>query len=325
MHFDPKKKGLVVLSFGAGQDSTTILYRLIQEPKVRAKALEDRNFAVVFADTGNERPETYDHAWYIYNICRYHGIKFAHLASPETVEMHRKNGRDPSHLLTGYESRTWTSLGGQYRRNSSLAVRNNKSCTDNLKIRPIYRWLDHLCDQLMDNDGKGDRGKRHILEYTERYGRIRMMIGFTKGEEKRIKKSLNFAGAKWFSKIARTFPLADWGFDRLDCINYMQQSKFNDCPPSMCMMCPNVTKHSLIILWHEHRWEFIEWCRHERRKAEKWIPIQKAKGKRHVMALGRKYNLIEELRMAMKELAHMSYQEIKDYHFTHGHCISNGY
>jgi len=53
------EQGLTVLSYGAGQDSTAILYKLIHDPAFRAKYVEG-HLLVLMSDTGNEHPETYD-------------------------------------------------------------------------------------------------------------------------------------------------------------------------------------------------------------------------------------------------------------------------
>ena len=324
--FDARRKGLLLLSFGAGQDSTTLLYKFILDKQFRDGQLKGRNLVTVFADTGNERKATYDHAWMINDLCKQHGIKFVQLASEWTKNMHAKNGRDVGHLVSGYHSDSWSSLSVQYERNSNLAIRNNKSCTLNLKINPIYRWLDGFCDELMDSDGTGHYGKKHLVEYSAKYGKVEVIIGFTKGEERRIKKAGKPGKQKWWESIEKTFPLAtDLKMDRLDCIKFLKDCPYPDCPPSMCKMCPNITKHTLIIMWHFDRWAFIEWCRHERAKIKKWGPVQLEKGKPNSHALGGKKNLIEELRAAMKKYEHMTLDEIREYDYSHGHCISNGY
>lgn len=325
--FVNNRKGLLLLSFGGGQDSTTILYKFLLDKATRDKKLKGRNLVVVFADTGDERKATYTHVWKIAALCKAYGILFRHLGSDETCKMHQKNSRDSSKIITGYHTESWPSLGGQYLRNHNLAIRKNKSCTDNLKIKPIYRWLDTFCNSLMLNDDRGHKGKPHIQEYAKKYRKIEVMIGFTKGEETRIKKARNFkGGAKWWNSIEKTFPLVDdFPMTRTDCITYMSNSPFDVCPPSMCKMCPNITKHTLLLMWFDDRWAFIEWYRHERRKLKKWGSTQEEKGKANTYALGGKYDLIGELRAAMNKYKHMSLEEIRDHDFSHGHCINNGY
>lgn len=327
LRFDLKRKGLLVLSFGGGQDSTTILYKLILDKPFRDSKLKGRNLVLIMSDTGDERKKTYDHVWSIKNLCKSLGIAFQYIASEETIKMHDEDGRNTDFIRAGFHTDSWASLGAQYKRNHNLAIRRNKSCTDNLKIKPIYRWMDAFCNEIMDNDDRDHKGKPHIREYAKAYGNIEVMIGFTKGEETRVKKAKKFSGgAKWWESIDKTFPLADEiPMDRGDCIDFMETSPYGSCPPSMCKMCPNITKHTLILMWHDDRAAFIEWCRHERRKIKRWAPIQEEKGKANTFALGGKLNLIGELRAAMKKFSHMTLEEIREYDFSHGHCISNGY
>lgn len=51
---------LTLLSFGAGQDSTAILLKLIHDADFRTK-YAPQDLIVVFSDTGDEHDETYAH------------------------------------------------------------------------------------------------------------------------------------------------------------------------------------------------------------------------------------------------------------------------
>ena len=63
---------LTVLSFGAGQDSTAILYKYIYDADFRVKyAPED--FLVIMSDTGDEHASTYKHVKEIRELCKEHG------------------------------------------------------------------------------------------------------------------------------------------------------------------------------------------------------------------------------------------------------------
>ncbi len=51
---------LTMLSFGGGQDSTAILYRLLYEPELTSRCVPGR-LVVCMSDTGNEHPATLLH------------------------------------------------------------------------------------------------------------------------------------------------------------------------------------------------------------------------------------------------------------------------
>jgi 3'-phosphoadenosine 5'-phosphosulfate sulfotransferase (PAPS reductase)/FAD synthetase len=296
--------GLVVLSFGAGQDSTAILYRLIRDPKWRVYKLRGSRLVVVFSDTGNEHPETYEHLASIKRICHAYGVEFHHL-TPDL----------------GYHSEAWQSLEHQFKTNGTIAMKRVKSCTDNLKIKPIYRWLDHYCSKLLGDESRSHQGKPHIQAFAKLYGPIIMLIGFTaeKNEIKRARKAKRAGAELWWQSIQKEFPLIWSRWSRSDCINYMESTGWKSCPPSNCMMCPNVSKQELIYLWRFHKKEFIRWAKHERIKLKK-----NATKERNVGALGNQRDLITELRAALNKFGHWSDDQLKEYKHSHGHCISSG-
>lgn len=329
LHFSKslaQQNGLAILSHGMGQDSTTITYKLLTDADFRAKALNGKALVIVFSDTGNERSDVYGHAWKIKDLCQSRGIKFIHLAGTSTVEMHTEAGRDCSHIELGFHTAAWDSLTVMYNRNHCLAIRNNKSCTDNLKIKPIYRWLNTFCADLLGVEKERSHGKRDLVEFAEKTGSIDMMIGFAVGEESRMKKASKPGKQAWWKAINKTFPLiTELGFDRSACIDFMDSTDWGACGPSMCKFCPNITKQTLVLMWLENRSDFIAWVRHERNKLNKWAPIQEAKGEANGTALGRKGTLVEELRSALEEFKDWSLEDLKEYDFRNGHCISNGY
>jgi len=319
------KNGLCIESVGMGQDSTAIFYKFLTDKDFALKKLDGRSFMMIFADTGNERDDVYAHAWKVKDLCAAYGIKFIHLAHPLVGEIHREAGRSTDHLTYGFHSDAWAALAIRYSNTHSLAMRSNKSCTDNLKIKPIYRFLNAFCAELMGEEEKS-HGKKNIVAFAESTTKIEMMIGFAVGEENRMKKAETTGKESWWSAIDKTFPLiTDLGMSRMDCIEFMESTPWGACGPSMCKFCPNITKQTLVLMWLEDRSSFIQWAKHERDKLNKWAPIQEAKGAANSTALGRKGTLIEELRSALEEFKDWSLEDLKEYDFKNGHCISNGY
>jgi len=66
---------LTVLSYGGGQDSTTILLKIIHEPEFRKQYVKD-DLLVVMANTGNEHDETYEYVSMIEEVCIANEIDF---------------------------------------------------------------------------------------------------------------------------------------------------------------------------------------------------------------------------------------------------------
>ena len=168
MNFDlfaPTGIELTVLSFGAGQDSTVIAEKLIDEPEFRAKYAPGR-LLVVMSNTGDEFDETYEHVEFMEKRFANAGIEFVFITSD-----------------MGYHSDSWLDLRHFYREKGTIGSKSYpKTCSDRLKIQPIYRFLE---DWLADNYGVKAGRKNGFKEFAARYGKINMMIGIAAGEENR--------------------------------------------------------------------------------------------------------------------------------------------
>ncbi len=175
----PEKHQLTVLSFGGGQDSTTILHLLVEEPAFRKKYAPN-DLLLIMSDTGNEHPSTYQHVDRMMRYAKKNNIEFT-LLTPDKA----------------YHSDKWQDLKSFYRRTNTVGSKGGfkKTCTDNLKLQPIYKYLEDYIHEKYDLDKKG--GKRAFNEYAEKHGKILMMIGISKGEEsRRIKYTEKFYQSK---------------------------------------------------------------------------------------------------------------------------------
>lgn len=127
---DPPSPGepeLTVLSYGGGQDSTALLAMYALDHQGFRQRWAPRRFLVVMADTGDEHPETSRHVDWTRAFCREHGIEFHHLA-----------------LGQGWHPRLWAGgLRAFYRAKRTVGSKAfRKWCMDNLKLVPIYRFLE---------------------------------------------------------------------------------------------------------------------------------------------------------------------------------------
>ncbi len=293
---------LTVLSFGGGQDSTAILYRMVFDLEFRAKHVTG-DFVAVMADTGNEFPETYDHVKAIEATCAANGVEF--------------------HFLTkdkGYHSKSWPDLVSFYERTNTCGSKAfPKTCTDNLKIQVIYRWLsDYVATRYGMNRWGKWKGKQPLVEYAEKFGKIKMLIGIGGDEEKRLGGE---AKAKWMRlSIDRAYPLVDLGWDRQGCQDYIKSIGFEVPLPSNCMFCPFISEVELIWLQRNYPEAYAKWVKIEAAKLE----ANKHKGDKNLGVWGRK-TLPQVLAEAKVKYADWSDERLTEYRMSHGHCVMSKY
>jgi len=295
------EEGLTILSYGAGQDSTTILYAIMHNPEFREKYVHG-HLMVIMSDTGDEHPETYEHIKFTENLCNEHGISFTFLTKDK-----------------GFHGRTWQSLKERYRLNNCIGSKAYpKSCTSNLKINVLYRFIDQYIGTSL---GIRYGSKQAIKEYARRYGKIRVLIGFTKGEEGR--RANPEKDQVWMrTSVERQYPLIDIGYDRGACQKYIKRLGYPVPLPSNCMICPFMSEQELLYLYKFHRADYDEWVELERNKIEAWK--DKCEPKKNFGVWGIKL-LPEVLNRAIEKYGHWTDDQLREYKMSHGHCIKSQY
>lgn len=207
---------LTILSYGIGQDSTAILYKLAFDKEFRRKYAPGR-LLVVTAATGDEHPHTNQYLWHVMSFCRKEKIEFVHI----TADL-------------GYHSRSWQSLRAFYRLKSCVGSKAYpKTCTDRLKIKPIYSFLE---DWLGREFGVMTGKKKGFRNFAARFGKIRVLVGISKNEEKRVASVSEIQRWKRES-IETSYPLIEEGMDRQDCQQYIRSVGQPVPWPSNCMLC----------------------------------------------------------------------------------------
>jgi hypothetical protein len=312
-----KKSHLTVLSFGGGQDSTAILLKCIYEPDFkRMYAPED--LIVVMSDTGNEHEYTYDHIKKMKNLCKLHDIPFYFLTND-----------------LGYHTRSWPDLITPQTREEGADLKatmvqlGTKSCTDNLKIVPIYKFLDEYINHKMNygfNIHK-NRGclKKAIKRFYKEHGSIRVLIGFSEGEESRAFKSSKLQrkqsmteGDIWEKALNREYPLITCQIDRGKCQELITEY-IGYCPmPSNCMLCPYQSNQEILWLYRNHPEQFDLWIEIEQRKIKRY---EGKVDKNHGVYNSNK-TLSDKLKLAIDKYGHLTDEELAEYKMSHG-CSSN--
>jgi hypothetical protein len=238
-----------VVSVGAGQDSTAIIYRIGLDKSFRQKYAPGRVLAIM-SDTGDEHGETIKHVGVLARFCAEHDIEWVHL----TFDM-------------GYHSGPWANgLINFYETNNAIgSVAFAPTCSPNLKTDVIYRYL---ADRFSADFGGTARRKRSFYRYCELFGEpITVIIGIGAGEEKRIEKTIlkacgkcHGAGcrscnegtekprSKWmYDCVRRVYPLVEIGWGRAECQAYISSIGRAVPPPSNCFACPFKSPDE--ILW----------------------------------------------------------------------------
>jgi 3'-phosphoadenosine 5'-phosphosulfate sulfotransferase (PAPS reductase)/FAD synthetase len=292
---------LTVLSFGGGQDSTALLYKYVFDADFRAKYAPGR-FLVIMAATLDEHPETNLHVAKTKEFCAAHKIEFVHI----TPDMGFHGGK-----WQGYRQflRATNTCG-------SKAFR--KTCTDNLKIKPIYRFLEQWLAREYNVANKLKKGFYQFVH--QGHGKVKMLIGIAKGEESRCGEALE----KWQREtVERVYPLIDLGLDRQGCQDYIASCNKPVPPPSNCMLCPFMSEIELLWLFLNYPLDYAEWVKLEQAKIDRFrgegLPDDKNLG-----VWGRKL-LPQKLAEAQVRYAHMTHAQINEYKMSHGHCVKSKY
>ncbi len=294
--------GLTYLLFGGGQDSTYILLKIINDPEFRAKHVKGR-LLVAMSNTGNEHEHTYKHIEYIQKLCFDNGIEFMFI-----------NNSD------GYHGKTWPSLLDQYRNNNSIgSAAFRQTCTDNLKVKPTDRFLE---DWIIRNYGYSEfKRKRAIYEFVKDHGRIRLILGFAAGEEKRTSNGNKFDAVWKKINVDRYYPLIVDGIDRAQCIEYNEKMVEHLVFPSNCMNCLYLSEAELVWLYRFFPKNFLEWSELEASK----IRFYDEKGIVNNYGVFGNKNLFQKLEVALTKYGHWSDDQLNEYKYSHGHCIKTKY
>jgi 3'-phosphoadenosine 5'-phosphosulfate sulfotransferase (PAPS reductase)/FAD synthetase len=291
---------LTVLSFGGGQDSTALLYRYAFDPEFRRQYAPGK-FIVSMAATLDEHPETNSHVEEVKRFCATQAIEFVHI----TPDM-------------GYHGGKWQGYRQFLNATSTCGSKAfRKTCTDNLKIKPIYRFLEWWIGKTY---GFVVGRKSAFYEFQRHYGKVRMLIGIAKGEESRCGEALE----KWQREtVERVYPLIDLGLDRQGCQDYIASRNKPVPPPSNCMLCPFMSEIELLWLSYNYPTDYAAWVVLEQNKIDRFRREGLADDK-NLGVWGRKL-LPQKLSEAKVRYAHMSPAQINDYKMSHGHCVKSKY
>jgi hypothetical protein len=192
---DAFERGPVVVNYGAGVDSTAMLVELYMRGL--------RPEAILFADTGGEKPETYTYlamfsAWLVER------------GFPPVTTVARRAVRV-----------TYTTLEGNCLTNKTLPslAFGRKSCSLKWKAEPMDSWL----------------SKQPWYRVERAAGRlVTKLIGYDAGP-KDSKRAVNRSEDE---KHRYLYPLREWGWDREACVRQIARAGLPVPMKSACFFCP---------------------------------------------------------------------------------------
>lgn len=202
-----------VVAFGGGVDSTAMVIGLVNQ-----RLPID---LILFADTGAERPETYEHIKYFSEWLIERGYPAIQVVRKE------KDG----------EVKTLEEECLRVKCLPSIAY-GFKRCSDHYKIRPQHKYLKQW-QPALDTWA----AKQKVYKY----------IGYDAGETRRMENAMKRTDNMYENK----YPLIEWGWEREECLEEIAKAGVTIPPKSACFFCPSSKPKEIIDLSEKHP-ELIE-------------------------------------------------------------------
>jgi 3'-phosphoadenosine 5'-phosphosulfate sulfotransferase (PAPS reductase)/FAD synthetase len=205
-----------MLSLGAGVQSTTVALLAVHgEIEKPAHA--------IFADTGWEPQEVYDHLQWLTPILENAGIQ-VHIVTAGNIRNDTLSaGRFASMPFHMKHENGGTGLG-------------RRQCTNEYKIQPILKKQRELI------------GVGYRKQWKEQHGEIINLMGISVDEIQRAKDNR-------VKYIKNQFPLLDLRMKRTDCLAWLEKHGYS-APRSACIGCPYHNDHE----WRRIKQNPTEWA-----------------------------------------------------------------
>ena len=197
------------LAYGLGVDSTALIVGFAQR-KIKLDA-------ILFADVGDERPETYAYYRVISAFLKKHGFP------PVSVVRYRP------------VKATYITLSENCLQNGTLPslAFGRKACSQKFKVVPQNRW----CNGWAPAVKAWDRGQKVVK-----------FIGYDAGP-KDARRGHNLPDD---AQYQYEYPLREWGWDREKCMEVIDAAGIRVPMKSACWNCPATQPNELIWLAKNH-------------------------------------------------------------------------
>lgn len=230
---------LLVINYGGGTNSTALLIEVVNRGLLDAYEA----VLVVFADTGSERPETYEYLALFGRWLKERGIDLV------ITRWLRKSSRAWFYEGADGSKVRWTGsvdLGGKFiaihedcEKQTTLPSRafGFSGCTTKWKQHPIDGYAEDWAMYQRLFGGASD-------------GPVERWIGYDADEPKRV--------ARMMSKNPRPdlwrwrAPLVEWEMGRDECVDVIVRAGLPLPGKSACFLCPSTTKAEIDDLGREH-------------------------------------------------------------------------
>lgn len=194
-----------VVSYGGGVNSVAVCVGLVKRGEMPD--------LVMFADTGGERPETYQHVAKMFDWLQSRNVECvtvrnAPASGDKTLEQNCLRRKELPSLAYGF-----------------------KGCSVKWKRQPMDRFLRQQYAPSME-----------VLAAGEKVVRI---IGIDAGETKRAKLPPD-------EHFIYRYPLVEWNWDRDDCIAVIEAAGLPIPPKSSCFFCPAMRRPEIRDLMEKH-------------------------------------------------------------------------
>lgn len=205
-----------VVSFGGGVNSTAMLIGMILRG--------ERPNAILFADTGGEKPATYDFVATFRDWLAKHELKLTIIAY--SAKMQSPLGVD---FACGSAH---ASLEDECHNNGTLPSKafGFGGCSQKWKRYPMDKFVQQF---------------QPAIDAWERGEKVRRCIGIHAGETKRGKIPDD-------AKFTYRFPLKEWGWNQERCEAAIYYAGLPVPPKSACFFCPAMRKVEVLALAKEH-------------------------------------------------------------------------
>ncbi len=199
-----------IVNYGGGKNSTALLIEAVRR--------NERPDLILFADTGGEKPETYQHnarfgAWLVAR--GFPEITTVRAALPDGA----------------------TTLEGECAINGTLPSKafGQSRCSSKWKIRPQEAFL---------------RSRADVQELWASGGRLECWVGFHADEQSRIDRQRHYDTLD--QRYYHRHPLAEWDMGEAECLAVIAASGLGAVPKSACFFCPSSKKHEIRALGRKH-------------------------------------------------------------------------
>jgi len=256
----------LVVAYGLGVDSTAMLVEFVHRGI--------RPDLILFADTGGEKPETYQYLRVIRPFLARHHF-------PEVVTVRYQPKRASYSTLEAQCLHTGTL--------PSLAY-GGKSCSLKYKRTPQDKYIlsAYPPPEFLK---RGQRVVRAIGfdagEERRTYAHVVKAVGLDAGEEHRATwaksvpvKEKRVSREAWLDQhyFAYWYPLMDWGYDRETCKRIIAQAGLPVPIKSACFFCPASKKNEIAWL-HEHHPDLLDRALRIERNAQANLTSMKGLGR----------------------------------------------